>query len=90
MIFIEVPGHVQAMVRTVFRLLESPWRRMSDTVSTVPVEGAHVMLYGVPAVMLVGRGSMVKGFCAATRDDRATKRKEAENCILAEVGGNYS
>lgn len=40
----DLEKHVQAMVRTVFRLLDAPWRRMSETVSAVPVEGAHVML----------------------------------------------
>lgn len=41
----------EAIVSMVFKCVGSPCRRTSVTVCTVPVDGAHVMLNGVPAVI---------------------------------------
>ena len=74
-------GDVQAMVATVFRFAELPCLRIKLTVSVVPVDGAQVMLNGVPAVTVV-RVVNVKGFCALAKATTAAKRTEVENCIL--------
>ena len=54
-------GNSQAIVSTVSKSVLSPCLNTNETVSVVPVEGAHVMLNGVPAVMLV-RDVKVNGF----------------------------
>jgi len=58
---------VQVIVRMVLRLLESPWRRTRETVPTVPVLGAQVMLNGSLTGRVSGRGLMVNGFWAEMR-----------------------
>ena len=50
-------------------------------VSTVPVDGAQVMLKGVPAVIEV-RVVNVKGFCAEARAERAPSRRVVASCIF--------
>jgi len=60
-------GDVQVIVRMVLRLLESPWRRMRETVSTVSVLGGQVMLNGSSTGMVSGRGLMANGFWAEMR-----------------------
>ena len=65
----------------VVRSFELPCRRTRVTVSVVPVEGAQVMLYGVPAV-IVDRLVIVNGFWAAARDARAARRRVVY-CILS-------
>jgi hypothetical protein len=72
----------QAMVVIVARELGFPCRKTRVMVSVVPVDGAHVMLNGVPAVIEV-RLVKVKGFCALVRAARAAKRRVRENCIFA-------
>lgn len=52
-------GNVRAIVSTVSSEVELPCRRMRVTVPSV--DGLHVMLYGVPAVM-VDRVVMVNAF----------------------------
>ena len=52
---------IRAIVSMVFRCVGSPCRRTSVTVCTVPVDGAQVMLNGVPAVIDV-RVVNVNGF----------------------------
>jgi hypothetical protein len=50
-------------------------------VSVVPVDGAHVMLNGVPAVMLV-RLVKVNGFWALVRAAKAATRRVLKKRIL--------
>jgi hypothetical protein len=68
----------------VCRDVGSPCRNSSVTVSTVPVDGAHVMLIGVPAVTDV-RVVNVKGFWAVVRAASVAIIIDAEikKCILA-------
>jgi len=69
---------IQAIVSMVFKCVGSPCRRTSVTVCTVPVEGAHVILNGVPAVIDV-RVVNVNGFCAAARAENVAMTSEAES-----------
>jgi hypothetical protein len=69
------------MVATVVRDDGSPCRKSRVTVSVEPVDGAHVMLNGVPAVIEV-RLVNVKGFWALVRAARAAKRRVVESCIF--------
>ena len=55
--------------------------------STVPVEGAQVMLNGVPAVTVL-RVVNVKGFWALVRAASAALKKMAENCILTSANSS--
>ena len=72
---------VQVIVKIVERAEGSPCRKTRVMVSTVPVEGAQVILKGVPAVMEL-RDVNVKGFCAKASEDRAPRRRVVEKCIL--------
>jgi hypothetical protein len=67
---------IQAIVSMVFKCVGSPCRRTSVTVCTVPVDGAHVMLNGVPAVIDV-RVVKVNGFCAAASAENVAMTSEA-------------
>lgn len=73
---------MEAIVSTVSKSVLSPCLNTNETVSVVPVEGAHVMLNGVPAVMLV-RDVKVNGFWADARAATAARMRVVENCILA-------
>ena len=79
-------GDVRAMVAMVVRLVGSPCRSTSVTVSTSPVVGSQVMLKGVPAVMEV-RVVNVKGFCAEARAEKAASRRVVEKCIFSVACG---
>jgi hypothetical protein len=72
------------MVAMVVRDVGLPCRNSSVTVSTVPVDGAQVILNGVPAVTEV-RVVNVKGFWAVVRAASVamTIDAEIEKCILA-------
>jgi len=71
----------EAIVVTVLRSAVLPCLRIKLTVSVVPVDGAQVMLNGVPAVTVL-RVVNVKGFCALAKATTAATRREVENCIL--------
>jgi len=78
----------EAIVAIVARLLLAPCRRTKETVSVVPVDGAQVMLKGVPAVM-EDKELKVKAFCAAAREARAANKKEVEYCMVVDMCGEY-
>jgi hypothetical protein len=67
---------IRAIVSMVFKCVGSPCRRTSVTVCTVPVDGAQVMLNGVPAVIDV-RVVNVNGFCAAASAENVAMTSEA-------------
>lgn len=77
-------GNVRAIVSTVVKDVGSPCRKTRVTVSVVPVDGAQVMLKGVPAVIEV-RVVNVKGFWALVIEKRlvAARRRVVVRCILA-------
>ena len=65
--------NVLAMEATVVRSCGSPARRYTVTLSGV--DGAQVMLNGVPAVIVSGPEN-VNAFCADTMEARATPRSD--------------
>ena len=66
----------------VARLFALPCLRTKVTVSTVPVDGAQVILKGVPTGMDCGRETKLKGFCAAAKAVNSTIVRKVMNCIL--------
>ncbi len=70
-----------AIVATVAKWAGSPCLSTSVTVSTVPVDGAQVMLKGVPATT-TGVVVNVNGFCALATAESAARRRGSENCIF--------
>lgn len=74
--------HSQAIVSIVSKAVLSPCLSTNETVSVVPVDGAQVILNGVPAVMLV-REVKVNGFWADARAATAARMRVVENCILS-------